>query len=243
MAMTSDTQVDVAVEDSTAPHPPIKMQPRAPKVESKHRGALPVKAPDIAKIGVESKFELSDDGDVRHVPSNMCLHVEGGMRSPSPGTSIVLFNRCGLERNQFLLVTQEPINVGKKLGVPKIVAPSERPKRVAVSILITKDPGPKSGFVDSAATLVQSVMRAKSRYHIELVAIVSKEVQKCRYALERMGYRILEKELPVTPEEIRNPQIAREIVTDGCCGIWELLKLHAWKLTEYYYYCYYCCCR
>jgi len=315
MAMTSDTQVDVAVEDSTAPHPPIKMQPRAPKVESKHRGALPVKAPDIAKIGVErnkegplqhgpsnlcvhpkgggmdvsennqvilfegcfgekrinfvwtdagelmhalskkclvparevrngvplvlssncakSKFELSDDGDVRHVPSNMCLHVEGGMRSPSPGTSIVLFDRCGLERNQFLLVTQEPINVGKKLGVPKIVAPSERPKRVAVSILITKDPGPKSGFVDSAATLVQSVMRAKSRYHIELVAIVSKEVQKCRYALERMGYRILEKELPVTPEEIRNPQIAREIVTDGCCGIWELLKLHAWKLTEY----------
>mmetsp|Transcript_12506 Transcript_12506/g.18671 ORF Transcript_12506/g.18671 Transcript_12506/m.18671 type:complete len:535 (+) Transcript_12506:14-1618(+) len=180
----------------------------------------------------KSRFSISK-GDIKHMPSGMCLHVKGGMRAPNSGTSVVLHKGCGLERNQFNLITQDPVNLAKQIEYGKRVTDANRPKKVALSILITKDPGPRGGFIDSAATLVQSVKQAKSRYNIELVAIVSKDVVKCRYSLERLGFKILEKDLPVKPDEIRNPQIAKEILTDGCCGIWELLKLHAWTLTEY----------
>jgi len=182
----------------------------------------------------KSLFELTSDGSIKHVPTGFCVHVQGGSRSPGKGTGLVIYNSCGLERNQFFLVDSEPHEIRKQIAVTATpVTEKTRPKKVALSILITKDPGPTGGFIDSAAALVQSVINAKSRYDIELVAIVSKEVVQCRYSLERMGFQILERDLPVTPEQIRNPQIAREIVTDGCCGIWELLKLHAWKLDQY----------
>ncbi|GAB5370379.1 hypothetical protein AAMO2058_001487700 [Amorphochlora amoebiformis] len=181
----------------------------------------------------ESRFELSTSGEIKYVPTGECMHVNGGSRNPRAGTGLVLHKGCGEERNTFHLITSMPVNLGKDIKVGRRVSAENRPKKVALSILITKEPSKGNGFIDSAAMLVQSVKNAKSKYNIELVAIVSKDVKVCRYALERIGFRVLEKELPLTPEEIRNPTIAQEIVKDGCCGIWELLKLHAWKLTEY----------
>ncbi len=181
-----------------------------------------------------SLWAVDSKGSIKHTATGYCVHIKGGMRAPPPKTELVLHPKCGLERNQFYIISAEPVNLPRSgLTAYPVVPPGQEPRRVAVSILITKDPGKTGGFIDSAASLAMSVMEAKSRYHIELVAIVAKRVVECRYALERIGFKVLERELPVTPEQIRNPQIAREIVTDGCCGIWELLKLHAWKLTEY----------
>merc|ERR1719410_2971001 len=68
---------------------------------------------------------------------------------------------------------------------------------------------------------------------MDLVAIVSPEVTKCRPALEVMGYRIIEKGLPVEIKDMKDQGLAKEIADDGCCGAWEFLKLWAWTFTEY----------
>ena len=62
---------------------------------------------------------------------------------------------------------------------------------------------------------------------------VAKEVQESRSALTKLGFEIIEKELPIQASEIQNSRLAQDIVVDGCCGINELLKLHAWTMMEY----------
>merc|ERR1712060_419654 len=98
---------------------------------------------------------------------------------------------------------------------------------------ITKDPGLQNGFLDSAAALAQSVLEAKSEFKLDLLAILSPEVINVRPALRRIGYRIVEKPLPVELSEIKNKQLVKELEVDGCCGPWEYLKLWAWTLDEY----------
>lgn len=49
-----------------------------------------------------------------------------------------------------------------------------------------------------------------------------------------MGYRVLEKGLPVEIADIKGEVLRSRIGNNGCCGAWELLKLYAWTLTEYH---------
>ena len=58
-------------------------------------------------------------------------------------------------------------------------------------------------------------------------------MQSARKTLEKFGFKIIEKEVPIDVHEIRNPALRSEILEDGCCGIDELLKLHAWTMMEY----------
>ena len=44
---------------------------------------------------------------------------------------------------------------------------------------------------------------------------------------------MIERDLPFGLGEIANQDYARAVVTNGCCGHLELLKLFAWSLTEY----------
>ena len=73
----------------------------------------------------------------------------------------------------------------------------ERVKKVAISILITSDPGEHSGFLDSAGALVMSIREAKISYDYDLIAIISPKVVKARPVLQTLGFEILVRELPV----------------------------------------------
>ncbi|GAB5359578.1 hypothetical protein AAMO2058_000555400 [Amorphochlora amoebiformis] len=160
----------------------------------------------LSKNCSKSRFEFTPGGDFIYTPTSLCVQPLGGRRDSQPGTKVVLHEICGSKIISALHRTLP--NVPRQIVFGPKVSPANRPKKVALSILIVK-------------------------YNIDLIALVSKEVQTCRPALKTIGFKVLEKELPLQPEEIRNPQIAREIINDGCCGMWELLKLHVWTLTEY----------
>ncbi|KAH8056118.1 hypothetical protein JL721_10083 [Aureococcus anophagefferens] len=88
------------------------------------------------------------------------------------------------------------------------------------------------------AVLGHSAVRSHrngSRYDAALVAFVAPQVSEAgRSKLRRVGFRVLEKPLPVEVEDIEGDFLRSRISSNGCCGAWELLKLYAWSLTEYH---------
>ena len=87
--------------------------------------------------------------------------------------------------------------------------------------------------MDGAAILAESVLRARSQYEMEMVALVLPEVVSSRAPLQKLGYRIIERPKPVRNEEIRGP-LKDQIEKGGCCGSDELLKLEMFRLHEYW---------
>lgn len=69
---------------------------------------------------------------------------------------------------------------------------------------------------------------------IELVAFVVPSVKTSRPVLEKYGWRIIERGLPVEIDEIENKAYAENMRNSGCCGADEFLKLWAYTLTEYH---------
>ena len=61
---------------------------------------------------------------------------------------------------------------------------------MAVTIIITKDPGIRGGFLDSAAALTVSIEEANSIHDITLIALIHKDVKKCVPVLKALGYEI-----------------------------------------------------
>ena len=51
--------------------------------------------------------------------------------------------------------------------------------------------------------------------------------------LRALGWRIVQRDLPFPLSDIENQAYAEAVKTNGCCGHLELLKLHAFSLTEY----------
>jgi hypothetical protein len=109
-------------------------------------------------------------------------------------------------------------------------------KRVAYAITVTKD-GP---FLDGALVLGYAAQKVhdsskgfNSIYEADLVAFVAPGVVKARPILEKHGWLILEKGLPVELEDIENQDYVQQMRKSGCCGASEFLKLWAYTLTDY----------
>ena len=113
-------------------------------------------------------------------------------------------------------------------------------KKIAYAITVTKD-GP---FLDGALVLGHAALKLhrhsdrpgqiNSKYEAELVAIVAPSVVSSRSVLEKFGWKVVERELPVQLDEIVNRKYADEMKSSGCCGADEFLKLWAYTLTEYH---------
>ena len=110
-------------------------------------------------------------------------------------------------------------------------------KIIAYAITVTLD-GP---FVDGALVLGYSALKVHDKnsgysdlYDAELVAFVVPSVISSRKILEAYGWKIIEKTLPVSLEEIENQDYAIKMKDSGCCGADEFLKLWAYTLTEYH---------
>jgi len=119
------------------------------------------------------------------------------------------------------------------------VTPQERSKRpkIAYAITVTKD-GP---FVDGALVLGYAAQKyhsaAKgfpSAYDVELVAFAAPSVVTTIPILEKFGWKVVRRPLPVSLEEIQNQDYAQKMRDSGCCGADEFLKLWAYTLTEYH---------
>ena len=107
--------------------------------------------------------------------------------------------------------------------------PRKKKKVIAYAISVTGD-SPGWNGIDGAAVLGHSCVRAhrNSSYDAALVAFVSPSVsQTGRNKLKKVGFRVLEKKLPVEVEEIQGKLLREKISSNGCCGAWELLKLYA----------------
>jgi hypothetical protein len=101
-------------------------------------------------------------------------------------------------------------------------------KKIAYAITVTKD----GHFVDGALMLGYSALKVhdakkgfNSKYDAELIAFVTPSVKYARPILESYGWKVLEKGLPVTLEEIENKEYAEGMRNSGCCGADEFLKL------------------
>lgn len=89
-------------------------------------------------------------------------------------------------------------------------------------------------LADGAAVLAESVRAMKSKFHMDLVAIVHPTVVHSRPILEKLGWLVVEKPDPVLLDPKKGTAFFRETVMKaGCCGLREMLKLHAFKLKQY----------
>ena len=130
------------------------------------------------------------------------------------------------------------IEPNRKLIDSSLTSANQTPKKkVAYAITVTKD-GP---FLDGALVLGYAAKRVhdsskgfNSIYDADLVAFVAPGVVQARPILEKHGWRILEKELPVELEDIVNKEYADKMRNSGCCGASEFLKLWAYTLIDYH---------
>ncbi|CAM9482092.1 unnamed protein product [Pylaiella littoralis] len=109
---------------------------------------------------------------------------------------------------------------------------------VAFAISITSLELPRAlPILDAAEVLLHSIQAAceLSRYRCETVAFAHSSIgPEGLQHLENMGWRVMEKDLPVALEEIEDENYRNHVVKSGCCGEKEFLKLHAYTLTDYH---------
>merc|ERR1719272_6495 len=94
-------------------------------------------------------------------------------------------------------------------------------------ITITKD----MTMIDGAAVLAESVRAMRSRFTVDLVAMVHPGITTSRAPLESIGYKIIERPIPLDLNNV--PQVYIKEGKAGCCGHYEFLKLEALALTQY----------
>jgi lipopolysaccharide biosynthesis glycosyltransferase len=109
-------------------------------------------------------------------------------------------------------------------------------KRIAYAITITKD----GSFQDGAAVLAYSIMKLykdnkkiSDSYSISFIAFVHPMVIKARKQLKKIGYHVIETTTPINSTAIKYEWFREHIERNGCCGASELIKLNAYRLTQY----------
>ena len=108
-----------------------------------------------------------------------------------------------------------------------------RRKRVAYAITITKD----GFFQDGAAVLAWSIIKqaqhSKQDTDISLVAFVHPLVVEARPLLRQLGFHVIEAPMPINITAIEHKFLREKINLNGCCGASELIKLNAYRLSQY----------
>lgn len=121
----------------------------------------------------------------------------------------------------------------------EFVIRSNEPVRIGVASTITSC-GPESAVAEGAAVLQYSIQLTShqgskgGRYAYDFYILYHPEAKECALPLADLGFSLLETPTPVALEEIREGSILRErISNNGCCGEKELIKLEAFRLTQY----------
>jgi hypothetical protein len=94
-------------------------------------------------------------------------------------------------------------------------------------------------ITEGAAVLKHSIHRASvhgslgGRYDYEMFAIYHPQAQECAEPLEKLGWKLLKREVFVKVSDIKGDYLREKIEKNGCCGEKELIKLEAYTLTDY----------
>lgn len=127
---------------------------------------------------------------------------------------------------------------------PKIQTSKENTITIAFAVSVTgcgSDP-----ITEGAAVLKHSIHRAsvrgkgagvnddvKGRYDYEMFAIYHPDAKECAAPLEKLGYKLMERNVFVNVDDIKGDFLRERIRDNGCCGEKELIKLEAYTLTDY----------
>ena len=76
------------------------------------------------------------------------------------------------------------------------------------------------------------LVQRQSSYSHRRYAFVHTNSTVCSSDLRRLGYIVLEREVPIRVGDIAKPYLREAIETNGCCGSKELLKLYVYTLNE-----------
>ena len=119
---------------------------------------------------------------------------------------------------------------------------NDAPKAVvAYAVSLTGCPGGQDDpLTDGAAVLRHSVRlqsaatpTSGSRYGYKMYAIVHPDAAECAPQLAAVGYTLLHRDVPVPVDEIKGDFLRTRVVTNGCCGEREYVKLHAYTLLDH----------
>ena len=93
-------------------------------------------------------------------------------------------------------------------------------------------------ITEGGAVLQHSIHRAsihgQGKYDYKLFAIYHPSASKCALPLAALGYELLERDVFVNVAmDIEGEYLRNKIGSNGCCGEKELIKLEAYKLTDY----------
>jgi hypothetical protein len=134
-------------------------------------------------------------------------------------------------------------NEAPTTGADKIVSPMfsepDRRMRVAVTVLMANAPWKTPDIrptLDGLLVLQRSVMDRSDHelLNITFVALVMPDVeQRVLSFLKWAGWVVEIRAPPLEASEVRNKQIAKEIVTDGAIGIAEMCKVYGFVMTAY----------
>eukprot|EP01062_Namystynia_karyoxenos_P072857 TRINITY_DN6945_c0_g1_i1.p1 TRINITY_DN6945_c0_g1~~TRINITY_DN6945_c0_g1_i1.p1 ORF type:complete len:557 (+),score=158.50 TRINITY_DN6945_c0_g1_i1:56-1726(+) len=177
------------------------------------------------------RFELHADGKLaeaggarRSVHSWHGAYRRAGMLTP--GTALVL--AADSERRLLFEAAEAP-----PLGPPPPAPPPADRKRVVVATFVHLRKSAGDSMLDSAAVLTHRVWQMQLNpgraFEYSLLVLLSNTSDSLRRPFDRLGWKVASLPLSVEPHDIRNPRISKEVWTDGAMGIWEMIKLEAWR--------------
>lgn len=94
-----------------------------------------------------------------------------------------------------------------------------------------------TGLIDAAIVLRHSIHQTSSRvgqsfYDYRMYAIVETGAKACSGILEDIGFVVVYRDSPVSPQDIQDPFLRNNIGREWCCGAKEFVKLYAYTLEE-----------
>ena len=127
------------------------------------------------------------------------------------------------------LSTEKPRTRKPAVGKPK--------RKVAVATYVHKGKYDRAnshtfeGMMDNIAVTTSQVRRFEKEmiFDVELMVFLTNTSKGLAPTFEKLGWNTRILDLPMEPHQIRNPQIADEVTRDGAIGIWEMIKLEAWR--------------
>ena len=161
---------------------------------------------------------MNNESIERQTNGKVAEHKTGGLR---PMTKTVA------------TLPDNDIGNGNDNGAPRAV--------VAYAVSLTGCPGGQDDpLTDGAAVLRHSVHlqsaatpSSGSRYGYQMYAIVHPDAAECAPQLAAVGYELLRRDVPVPVDEIQGDFLRTKVVTNGCCGEKEYVKLHAYTLLDH----------
>jgi hypothetical protein len=118
-------------------------------------------------------------------------------------------------------------------------APEVKSNAIKVAFAVSVTGCGDDPITEGGAVLQHSIHRASSRgtlggrYDYDLFAIYHPNAEACALPLQKLGYKLLRRNVFVNVTDIEGEFLRSRIEHNGCCGEKELIKLEAYTLTDY----------